>query len=141
MDVATAHKRDIMIDSSQKRATDKFNVLSYGENMPENPSKENIPKKVISPEQKEHLLELRERVEKALETFKKGDIEGTKDLLQDASKFTKCGTCSQILDRTRVDLDYINNLCLMDEKDCEPGKDSIFSKFDFILNEYLPSVE
>lgn len=80
---------------------------------------------------------LKEFLTEALEHVKEGEPREAKELLKKAKKSTKCGVCQDLIDRTLLDLDYVKNLCISGEDDCDTGLENVEKSIEYIRDDYL----
>ncbi len=85
------------------------------------------------------LDRIRELLTESLESMKAGDYQTTKEILKEARETTKCGGCRQLIQRTEADLNYVDNLCKLEEEDCKIGAENIIKKIEYIKDDYLGS--
>ncbi|KKN11745.1 hypothetical protein LCGC14_1023480 [marine sediment metagenome] len=126
------------MEISQKGVTNLFKKIT---SEPPTPQREEPPKKVLSPEEAEHIKGLRDRIKEAIDLVGTGNFKDARAKIDEASKYSKCGVCSEMLDRAAVDLNYVKDLCNIKDDDCESGIDKIESRLNYMLDDYLPKVE
>lgn len=80
---------------------------------------------------------LKKKLSESIDSLKIGDYEGAKTLLKEAEGLTMCGSCKKLIKRTRVDLDYVKNLCNAGEDDCGTGAENVKKKVIYIRDDYL----
>lgn len=125
------------MEISQKGVTNLFNKIT---SEPPISQREEPPKKVLSPDEAEHIKGLRDQIKEAVDLVGAGNFKDARAKIEAASKYSKCGACSEMLDRAAVDLNYVKDLCNIKDDDCEPGIDKIESRLIYMLEEYLPQI-
>lgn len=73
----------------------------------------------------------------ALEHVKEGNHPEAKKALKKAKRSTKCDACHKMIDRTLMDLDYVKNLCVSGEDDCDDGLENVEKGIVSIRDDYL----
>ena len=80
---------------------------------------------------------IKELLTDSLAALNTGNHQKANDILQEARDTTKCGGCQQLIQRTQTDLDYVRNLCILEEEDCDAGAENVAKKIEYIRDGYL----
>lgn len=85
----------------------------------------------LSPKKGATTEETIEIINEAEEAIQYGKFDRVKELLEEGEQGTNCGWCKDKIKRVKLDVDYVEDVCIIDEdSECQRGLVAVATKLD-----------